>query len=524
MAQINFPNPTANNPNTGLTYGDGWYNSNNGVTYAYIQGSWRTVEVSSPLNDLYVLEDGDTMTGPLILHADPTNDLQAATKQYVDTEITTSEGRETQRLDDRYLIKNDGSALDQTVQSTGLTKFNGLVEASTGVTVTGKSNSANITRESNALGLRIKPSAISRSGGQVIGTNIATPDSITIDSNQPYYNLLSDTSTNSSCGRAVCYQANMASTNATNGIGFNAQITSEAAGTNFYGYYSNISDINASISGNIYAIYAEGVAPSRFNGRIISTAGVIGNVAAEEFTERPGAALGKFGFELQTSNVGSVCSFARDGGGGPVLEVKQTGNSGNHIQFNTEKDGILRLDIGHIQNNANKDGLVFHAGGAASLEAAYTFTSDRRVKSNIVDAPSAVDLIKALQPRQYDLAISKNVRGFIADELQQVVPEAVVGTANAEQAIGTLADYDGTVLETEVTEPDVSELTYTEDVETDGVTTQTVRTRTWTATGTRPVYQAVDLTKLVPLLTKALQEALTEIDTLKDRLDILEGN
>ena len=52
-------------------------------------------------------------------------------------------------------------------------------------------------------------------------------------------------------------------------------------------------------------------------------------------------------------------------------------------------------------------------------------------------------------------------------------------------------------------------------METDGVTTQTVRTRTWTATGTRAVYQGVDQTKLIPLLTKALQEALDRIEQLE---------
>ena len=86
------------------------------------------------------------------------------------------------------------------------------------------------------------------------------------------------------------------------------------------------------------------------------------------------------------------------------------------------------------------------------------------------------------------------------------------------KAIGTLADYDGTVLETEVPEPDASELEYTEEVETDGVATMVSRTRTWTSTGTRPVYQGVDQTKLIPLLTKALQEALDKIEVLEQRL------
>ena len=47
--------------------------------------------------------------------------------------------------------------------------------------------------------------------------------------------------------------------------------------------------------------------------------------------------------------------------------------------------------------------------------------------------------------------LSPKLEGFIAHELQSYVPEAVIGTQDAEEAIGTLADYDGTVLETEVT-------------------------------------------------------------------------
>jgi hypothetical protein len=43
--------------------------------------------------------------------------------------------------------------------------------------------------------------------------------------------------------------------------------------------------------------------------------------------------------------------------------------------------------------------------------------------------------------------------------------------------------------------------------------------------GTRsvPDYQGIDQSKLVPLLTAALQEALTEISALKARVTALEG-
>ena len=132
-------------------------------------------------------------------------------------------------------------------------------------------------------------------------------------------------------------------------------------------------------------------------------------------------------------------------------------------------------------------------------------TSDYRVKTNIQPLSTAVDVVKALKPVTFeytDRNVGQTYKGFVAHELQEAgITEAVTGTKDGTEAIGTLADYDGTVLETEVTEP--SDLTYTEDVEVDGVTTATVRTRTWTPSGTRPVYQGVDQTKLIPLLTKS---------------------
>ena len=145
----------------------------------------------------------------------------------------------------------------------------------------------------------------------------------------------------------------------------------------------------------------------------------------------------------------------------------------------------------------------------------YEETSDYRLKENIQPIANASELINQLNPSTYQFKSEPSVtcHGFLAHELQAVLPKAVSGTKDATEAIGTLADYDGTVLKTEVAEPE--ELEYTEEVETDGVATMVTRTRSWTPTGTRPIYQGVDVTKLVPLLTKALQEALTRIETLE---------
>ena len=152
-------------------------------------------------------------------------------------------------------------------------------------------------------------------------------------------------------------------------------------------------------------------------------------------------------------------------------------------------------------------------------------TSDYRAKKNIQPFTSTVDKVKQTNVVNFeytDRAPGVIQEGFVAHELAEICPKAVVGTKDATEAIGTLVDYDGTVLETEVTEP--SELEYTEETTDEyGVSTQAIRTRTLTATGTRPVYQGVDQTKLIPLLTKALQEVMQKNEDLEARIAALEG-
>jgi hypothetical protein len=97
---------------------------------------------------------------------------------------------------------------------------------------------------------------------------------------------------------------------------------------------------------------------------------------------------------------------------------------------------------------------------------AYNTTSDARLKKNIVAAPSAAEKVKAMQVRSFDWKADDShvEHGFIAQELQIVEPLAV----------------------------------------TEGETWQ------------------IDPSKLVATLTKALQEALSEIDSLKARVAALE--
>ena len=146
----------------------------------------------------------------------------------------------------------------------------------------------------------------------------------------------------------------------------------------------------------------------------------------------------------------------------------------------------------------------------------FNTTSDYRLKENVTDVTDGITRVKQLAPKRFNFIADPDttVDGFIAHEAQTVVPEAVTGTQNQTEAVGDITDSDGNIVETGVVEPATLE-----------------EGHTWTETGTRPVYQGIDQSKLVPLLTAALQEAIAKIETLetemtsvKSRLDALEAN
>jgi hypothetical protein len=131
----------------------------------------------------------------------------------------------------------------------------------------------------------------------------------------------------------------------------------------------------------------------------------------------------------------------------------------------------------------------------------YNTTSDYRLKENVVPMTGSIDRVKALKPSRFNFIVDadKTVDGFLAHEAQEVVPECVTGTKDAMrdeeyEVTPAVLDDDGTVV-------------------------------TEAVMGTRsvPDYQGIDQSKLVPLLTAALQEAITKIEDLTTRLETLEN-
>jgi hypothetical protein len=139
---------------------------------------------------------------------------------------------------------------------------------------------------------------------------------------------------------------------------------------------------------------------------------------------------------------------------------------------------IMRLsDTGVAVNFGNQgiDGVGSISVGTASTS--YNTSSDYRLKENVADMTGAIDRVKALAPKRFNFIADadRTVDGFIAHEAQTVVPEAVIGTHN--------------------------------EVDEDG----------------NAVMQGIDHSKLVPLLTGALQEAITKIETLETQRADLEA-
>ena len=272
----------------------------------------------------------------------------------------------------------------------------------------------------------------------------------------------------------------------------------DVAGNKGYAFYS---DVGTATNAELYNFYAAGSAPNYFAGslKIASDPGIQVNSGTGVMLTPNGATFGKTD---DTTN-SSCTTFTRR-----VATGTAENTQARILTFRGQSSNIATIRF---------DG----SGGVTNVIS----TSDYRVKENVVDMPSAVEAIKALRPVEFNFINSpgKTTKGFIAHELQAVEPLAAFGTKDATEAIGTLTDWDGTELETEVIEPSAEELTYTEEVETDGVATMVTRTRSWSATGTRDVYQGVDQTKLIPLLTKALQEVMQKNEDLEARIAALEG-
>tara|TARA_R100000781_G_scaffold55000_2_gene35867 strand:- start:696 stop:1913 length:1218 start_codon:yes stop_codon:yes gene_type:complete len=125
-------------------------------------------------------------------------------------------------------------------------------------------------------------------------------------------------------------------------------------------------------------------------------------------------------------------------------------------------------------NGATTVGTITNNG----TNAAYNTTSDYRKKNVIGDIEDACERVLDLRPLQYefkDIISPTKQEGFLAHEVQEVVPQAVTGDKDAVDPV------------------------------TDA-----------------PILQQLDHSKLVPLLTQALKDAIWKIDDLEEKVEQLQ--
>jgi hypothetical protein len=164
---------------------------------------------------------------------------------------------------------------------------------------------------------------------------------------------------------------------------------------------------------------------------------------------------------VKNTNVGCAATFEATDitGGYPILYLRSTDTTSSQTAVFFYRTNTI---VGSIATTTSST--------------VYSTSSDYRLKEDVQPMVGASDRLMALKPVNFAWKTDgTRVDGFLAHEAQEIVPEAVVGEKDA-------VDADG-----------------------------------------NPKYQGIDQSKLVPLLTAALQEALQKIDALEARVAALEA-
>ena len=207
----------------------------------------------------------------------------------------------------------------------------------------------------------------------------------------------------------------------------------------------------------------------------------VGTIQAQENTSMNVSAYGTSSLNLQTAGTAPRLTILTGGNigigtetPGSLLEIEGTTNSST--------SNLLRLSRA-LQGSSPEKVAGFYSGTSgergyitvSNFATAYNTSSDYRLKENIKPIDNSVERLMSLKPCNFNF-ISEDedkvvMDGFIAHEAKDIVPEAVTGIKDAVDEKGN------------------------------------------------PMYQGIDQSKLVPLLTAALQEALQRIEILEQKIN-----
>jgi hypothetical protein len=187
---------------------------------------------------------------------------------------------------------------------------------------------------------------------------------------------------------------------------------------------------------------------------------------------------------LQYNHNSNYMSFHTNDGS-ERMRITSAGGVGINTTSVTGPLTVQELSSQVIRSESTGSGTVTHlqfvktSGGAAQIgsitgttsSVSYNTTSDYRLKENVITDWNATTLLKQLKPSKFNFKDnqSETVTGFIAHEIQEILPYLVSGEKDGEDM------------------------------------------------------QSMDYAKLTPLLTKAIQEQQTQIEALQSEINTLKG-
>ena len=188
----------------------------------------------------------------------------------------------------------------------------------------------------------------------------------------------------------------------------------------------------------------------------------------------------------------TIASFEVRGQNAPLAKINHTQNA-DEVALQMRHDyartsGQTATMIQFLNNGGAERGTIKTSDTATS----FNTSSDHRLKENVTSDWDATTRLKQLNPVRFNFISDADttVDGFLAHEVQSVVPEATTGTYNE---VKVWREHEELPDGVSVGDNKLDE---------DG--------------NTIPVYQGIDQSKLVPLLVKTIQELEARITALEN--------
>jgi len=222
--------------------------------------------------------------------------------------------------------------------------------------------------------------------------------------------------------------------------------------------------------GGSLAVASGGTGSSTLAGAgIVTTTGTQSIAGNKSFTGATNfiTAAGGVSFGQATPNANYAAFIMPNGtsGLGGLVTQNASANIGYKSFTSTTSTALIELNYGTIASSVAVGGIT--TNGTVVV---YGGTSDYRLKENIVPLENAVARLKQLSPKNFSWKNNPSLgttEGFIAHEVQAVVPDAVYGEKDKVDSNGN------------------------------------------------PIYQNMDASFIIPMLTAALQEAFARIEALE---------